>query len=312
MKRKIKVVNEETTLLEAFEDFIQEKEANGLAPKTIHNYQYSFGIFCEYNEYDAETGVSEINDGVMYKWINHMRKEEISASSMNHYIRDIRAFLNWCYKHEYLGKIEVKEVKKQEETPKFFKDEDLAKLLEKPRARDSFVEWRTWAMVNTILATGARAGTICEMRITDIDFSKREIALAHTKNKKAQNIPLSASLETVLREYIRKFGLTNYLFPNVGDEKLTVNAISHSFAKYCENREVEQSNIHGLRHSFARSWVKNGGSAFALQRILGHQTITMTNKYVKLFAEDLKTDYEDFSALDVMKKKARRTSAFKK
>mgnify|MGYP003303030749 CR=1 FL=1 len=57
---------------------------------------------------------------------------------------------------------------------------------------------------------------------------------------------------------------------------------------------TEETNIHGLRHSFARSWVKNGGSAFALQRILGHQSITMTNRYVKLYAEDIKEDYEDY------------------
>ena len=313
MKRKIKVVNDEITLEEAFNQFIQEKEANGLAPSTVRNYKMSYSIFCSYNDFNADTEITELNTGLMIKWINHMRKEEITPSSCNHYIRDIRAFLNWAKKREYIQEdIELRELRKQEEPPKFFKDEDVEKLLEKPRARDSFVEWRTWAIVNTVLATGARASTICDMSIADIDFIKREISLAHTKNKKAQIIPLSASLENVLREYIRKFGLSGYLFPNVGDEKLTVNAVAHSFSKYCENREVEQTNIHGLRHSFARSWVKNGGSAFALQRILGHSQLTMTQRYVKLYAEDLKTDYEDFSALDVMKKKARRTSAFKK
>lgn len=313
MKRKIKVVNDEITLEEAFNQFIQEKEANGLAPSTVRNYKMSYSIFCSYNDFNADTEITELNTGLMIKWINHMRKEEITPSSCNHYIRDIRAFLNWAKKREYIQEdIELRELRKQEEPPKFFKDEDVEKLLEKPRARDSFVEWRTWAIVNTVLATGARASTICEMRITDIDFIKREISLAHTKNKKAQIIPLSTSLENVLREYIRKFGLSGYLFPNVGDEKLTVNAVAHSFSKYCENREVEQTNIHGLRHSFARSWVKNGGSAFALQRILGHSQLTMTQRYVKLYAEDLKEDYEDFSALDVMKKKSKRTSQFKK
>ena len=38
----------------------------------------------------------------------------------------------------------------------------------------------------------------------------------------------------------------------------------------------------------------------------------MTNRYVKLFAQDLKTDYESYSALDVIKKKSKRTSQFKK
>ena len=309
MKRVIKQAKGEITLQEAFDLFIQEKEANGLSASTLRNYNLSWKIFSEYCEI---TLPSEINDGVIIKWINHMRKSEIAPSSMNHYLRDMRCFINWLIKREYCEKVEIKEVRQQEEQPKFYKDEDIELLLEKPRVKDSFVEWRTWAIVNTILATGARAQTICDMTLADIDFQKKEIALGHTKNKKAQNVPMSKSLETCLREYIRKFDVSTYLFPNVGDEKLTTNGLRLAYGRYCKDRGVEQTNIHGLRHSFARSWVKNGGSAFALQRILGHQNITMTNRYVKLYAEDIKEDYEDFSALDVIKKKKSRSSAFKK
>ena len=309
MKRVIKQAKGEITLQEAFDLFIQEKEANGLSASTLRNYNLSWKIFSEYCEI---TLPSEINDGVIIKWINHMRKSEIAPSSMNHYLRDMRCFINWLIKREYCEKVEIKEVRQQEEQPKFYKDEDIELLLEKPRVKDSFVEWRPWAIVNTILAAGARAQTICDMTLTDIDFQKTEIALGHTKNKKAQNVPMSKSLETCLREYIRKFDVSTYLFPNVGDEKLTTNGLRLAYGRYCKDRGVEQTNIHGLRHSFARSWVKNGGSAFALQRILGHSNISMTNKYVKLYAEDIKEDYEDFSALDVIKKKKSRSSAFKK
>lgn len=309
MKRVIKQAKGEITLQEAFDLFIQEKEANGLSASTLRNYNLSWKIFSEYCEI---TLPSELNDGVVIKWINHMRKSEIAPSSMNHYLRDMRCFINWLVKREYCEKLEIKEVRQQEEQPKFYKDEDIELLLEKPRVKDSFVEWRTWAIVNTILATGARAQTICDMTLADIDFQKKEIALGHTKNKKAQNVPMSKSLETCLREYIRKFEVSTYLFPNVGDEKLTTNGLRLAYGRYCKDRGVEQTNIHGLRHSFARSWVKNGGSAFALQRILGHSNISMTNKYVKLYAEDIKEDYEDFSALDVIKKKKSRTSKFSK
>lgn len=311
MKHKIKNTGAELTVFNAFQDFIQEKEANNLSEATIRNYQKSFGLFCEYAKIDLDTPFEEIAQDLIFQWIGHMRKEEISVASINHYLRDVRAFFNWCKKRDY-NNIDIKELKQQEEQPKFFKDDDIEKLLEKPRPKDSFVEWRTWAMVNTVLATGARAATLCNMKVTDIDFIRKEIALAHTKNKKAQIIPLSATLEGVLKEYTKKFGLTNYLFPNIGDEQLTSNAISHAFSKYCEDREVEQTNIHGLRHSFARSWIKNGGSAFALQKILGHQQMTMTQRYVKLYSDDLKEGYEDFSPLDNIKKKNSRTSKFKK
>lgn len=58
--------------------------------------------------------------------------------------------------------------------------------------------------------------------------------------------------------------------------------------------------------------VAKDGNQFKLQRIMGHKNLSMTNRYVKLFAQDLRTDYESYSALDVIKKKSKRTSQFKK
>lgn len=314
MKRKIQERHTYVSLDEAFNEFIQQKEANGLAPSTIRNYNLSYHIFYTYNEFDKETPVTIITNNLINKWINHMRKEEIATSSINHYLREIRAFTNFCVKREYLDSpIEIPQLKQQEELPKFYSDEDIEKLLAKPSNNDTFTEWRMWGIVNFVLATGARAATIRNVQLDDIDFNNANINLSrHTKNREALNIPLSSTLANALREYTRKWHITDYLFPNVGNEQLTDSALRSAYVRYCQARDVEQTNIHGLRHSFARSWIINGGNQFKLQRIMGHKNLSMTNRYVKLFAQDLKTDYESYSALDVIKKKSKRTSQFKK
>ena len=314
MKRKIQERHTYVSLDEAFNEFIQQKEANGLAPSTIRNYNLSYHIFYTYNEFDKETPVTIITNNLINKWINHMRKEEIATSSINHYLREIRAFTNFCVKREYLNSpIEIPQLKEQEELPKFYSDEDIEKLLAKPSNNDTFTEWRMWGIVNFVLATGARAATIRNVQLDDIDFNNANINLSrHTKNREALNIPLSSTLANALREYTRKWHITDYLFPNVGNEQLTDSALRSAYVRYCQARNVEQTNIHGLRHSFARSWIINGGNQFKLQRIMGHKNLSMTNRYVKLFAQDLRTDYESYSALDVIKKKSKRTSQFKK
>lgn len=314
MKRKIQERHTYVSLDEAFNEFIQQKEANGLAPSTIRNYNLSYHIFYTYNEFDKETPVTIITNNLINKWINHMRKEEIATSSINHYLREIRAFTNFCVKREYLDSpIEIPQLKQQEELPKFYSDEDIEKLLAKPSNNDTFTEWRMWGIVNFVLATGARASTIRNVQLDDIDFNNANINLSrHTKNREALNIPLSSTLANALREYTRKWHITDYLFPNVGNEQLTDSALRSAYVRYCQARDVEQTNIHGLRHSFARSWIINGGNQFKLQRIMGHKNLSMTNRYVKLFAQDLRTDYESYSALDVIKKKSKRTSQFKK
>jgi integrase/recombinase XerD len=59
-------------------------------------------------------------------------------------------------------------------------------------------------------------------------------------------------------------------------------------------------------------WVKNNGSEIKLQKILGHSTLDMTRRYVKLFAEDIKEDFDEFSPLDTIKRSQKRTQTVKR
>ena len=302
------------TIKEAFENFITEKQAHNLSAATVRNYTKTFEKFYEFCGFDVDSSLDEVNINQIYKWINTMKLDGVKPTSINHYLRDLRTFLYWCMddNRRYIDPpFKIKTVEAQEEQLKLFEEDEIEDLLVKPKRTDGFVEWRTWAIVSWVLGTGNRAATICDVRITDVNFSKKEIALRHTKNKKAQIIPLSSSLETVLKEYIRMWRknapVDGWLFPNVGEEQLTTNALRLSFGRYCNSRGVDKTNIHGLRHSFAKGWVRNNGNMFVLQKILSHSTLDMTRRYIALFSEDIKTDYDNYSPLDTIKKNSKRT-----
>ena len=319
MKQKIqkKIEKNIPTIEQAWEWYYDEKVAQGIADMTRQTYYYAYKAYITYHGFDpAETPISEMTQATMYKWMNHMRNEELSDYSIRHYIGNLRSFLNWCMDdtRNYIEPYKIKMAKPQEAKLKVYTDDELYALLVRPSNSSTFVEWRTWAIVNFILGTGARAGTVVSLRVEDINFKNKEIYYRHLKNKKAQTVPLSSGLENVLREYIKMWrdNPESYLFPNVGDEPLRVEALHAAYARYCKNRDVEQTNIHALRHTFAREWVRNNGNIFALQRILGHSALDMTRRYVALFGEDLKKDYESFSALDTLKKNTRRKQTVKK
>lgn len=323
-KRVKRVLNKpqaktEIYLFEAFEEFMMEKQARNLSKSTLRNYRQSFTFFCQYHELDADTPTTAINPSLFYSWINHLKLDRVKETSINHYLRDVRAFMYWCMEEprNYITPaFKINMIEAQEETIKLFSDDDIVALLEKPKRNDGFVEWRTWAIVNWVLATGNRASTVCEVALTDINFNKKEITLRHTKNKKAQIIPLSSALETVLKEYIRMWRkeapINGFLFPNIGEEQLTTNALRLSFTRYCNSRGVSQTNIHGLRHNFAKMWVQNNGNMYALQSILGHSSLEMTRRYVRLFGEDLKEDFDKYNPLDNLKRSTKRTQAVKR
>lgn len=309
---------DEITLYQAFDDFIEEKRARNLSEKTLHNYRQSFDIFCKFYKFDEDTPISTVNVRHFFKWMNTIKLDGIKPTSINHYLRDLRAFFYWTMDdtRAYLPRFKIEMTVSQEEKPKMFTDEEIEALLIKPRKKDTFVVFRTWAIVNWVLGTGNRASTICEIQVGDIDFKKKEITLRHTKNRKLQIIPLSSSLSTVLKEYIKMWRNGSpsdaWLFPNIEDTQLTTNALRHSFSNYCKDRGVSRTNIHGLRHNFAKAWVQANGNLYQLQTMLGHATLDMTRRYVRLFSEDIKEDFDKFSPLDNIKRKQKRTQTIKK
>lgn len=317
-KRKFKnSVEIKTTLEEAFELFIEEKEAGNLSNATLKNYKQSYNIFCDYHEFDDKTLLDDVEMKHIYKFINHMKNNEVRPQSINHYLRDLRCFFNWCDVREMLQEpIKIKQIEVQENLPKMYTDEEMEIMLEKPRQGDGFSDWRSWAIISTVYATGLRASTLCSLTLEDLNFAREEIIIERQKNKKAGILPLTPALASCLKEYIRKWmsdaNPMEYLFPSITGEQFNVGALNHSIKRYCDARGVKAHGIHSIRHNFSRDMILNGAGEYRLQRYLQHSNIQMSQKYVKLFSQDLKKDAEEFSPLDNAKRKAKRTTKFRK
>ena len=320
IKRKIKR-NQEAQVItywEAVSMFIEEKEAINLSAESIKDYKKILRYIGNYFGFDENSPVGDITLQHFYQLTNHCKATGAAPATVQNYIRMFRVFAYWCMDdvRKYIEPAyKIKLPKAAEEQIKFFTDEEVALLLEKPKRDASFVEWRYWAIANWVLATGNRASTLLDVRVSDIDYKRKEIILHHTKSGRAQIIPLSSTLEMVLKEYVRMWRKDApedaYLFPNVGEEKLQVNSLSGGFNDYCKKRGVGKTSIHGLRHTFARMWVKNNGNLFQLQKILGHSTLEMTKRYSRLFGEDLKDDFDLYSPLDTISRSRKRTQLVK-
>jgi len=308
-QRKMVRTNEVSlTIEQAYYKYIAEKIASNASKDTIRSANDSFKRWNSFlDEEGLRTNIKDVTEEYILKFSKRLLDEDLSPASVNHYLRHVRAFLYWCMEHKYLSEFAIKLVGEQESIIETYNDQELLALLKRPSKQDSFTEWRSWAIVNWILATGNRASTICNVRIKDADLANKEITIRFTKAKNAMILPMSISLKNALADYIDLWrGMSDpedYLFPNVGDEKLTVNALKISIRRYNEYREVGKTSIHMFRHTFAKHWLRNKGDVFKLQKLLDHRTLEMTRRYVKMFSEDLKENYEDFSPLDVIKKK---------
>lgn len=299
MYRNVKrVTYKGTCYLDAFNTFMLEKKANGRTGDTARNYEASFYKFLSDNNLSAYDTL-EADKSLILRWVNGLIDKDVNGNTINHYIGNLRVFLYWCMNNGYISPFKISLIKTQEQQLKFFSDSEIQTLLRKPKADDSYTEHRTYAIICFILATGARAATVISIKKEDVDYVEKSIKYSHLKNKKAFTAPLSASLEKILKEYLRTWDIqSDYLFCEVTGAPMTVSALRQALVKYCNKRNVDAKGPHALRHSFARCWIKNGGNAFTLQKMLTHSDITMTKRYVRLFDEELKIDYEQYSPLD--------------
>jgi len=79
---------------------------------------------------------------------------------------------------------------------------------------------------------------------------------------------------------------------------MTTDMLQKEIARYNRKRGVEKTSLHMFRHTFAKKWILNGGDIFRLQKLLGHSSLEMVRKYVNMFADDLRKDFDSFNPPD--------------
>lgn len=161
--------------------------------------------------------------------------------------------------------------------------------------------------------TGLRAGELAALRWEDIRFETRLITVQRsfdgpTKSGKVRHVPIMNSLLTLLREW-RLSCPGEWVFPN---EKGNMHQPSDrvfqeifhrvldraGFPKHIKRGKVKRYIVfHSLRHTFASHWVMKGGDLYKLQRIMGHQSIQMTQRYSHLAPDAFSNDLDRFNSL---------------
>ena len=206
-----------------------------------------------------------------------MRDEGLKAATINHNLGDMRAFMYWCMDEscQYIPSFRIRLIKVQEEMPKDYTVKEIKALLRKPERKARFTEWRTWAICCFVVGTDARLGTLVEIRMKDIDLKNGKVFYQLTKNKKLQTANIPPQLVKSLTDYIDIWRIEgveedDFLFCNISGEQLSKASLAQGYIQYTQNRGVNKTNIHGLRHTFAREWFLNGGDVVQLSKILGH------------------------------------------
>lgn len=302
--RKITLTSDFKQNRTSFEDartsFIKFCKLKNLAKPSLDYYDGHLKFF---HKRVPVVYLDEITQEAFDDFVFAQLEEGKRTTTINSQLRGLRVFFKFCAERDYIEGISIKLLKDDAELKEPYTDAELRKLLARPKS-NRWAEYRSWAMINYLVATGNRARTIVNIKISDINFDENTIHLRAMKNRHQQFIPLSPALKEVLEEYLSawKWNFDDYLFPTYTGEQLSTRSFQQAIKKYNIARGVSKTSIHLFRHTFAKNFILAGGGLVQLQMLLGHSTLEMTRHYVNLYGADLSRDIERLNPLDNIKK----------
>lgn len=221
--------------------------------------QFTADMFAEYRKTRIEAGITASNMNREHAYLRAMFNE---LARLDHWkkenpLRRVRAF------------------KIQEAELTYLTSKQIVELLaELAKGRNKHVA----LVAKVCLATGARWSEAENLRTSQIRHGL--IQFVKTKSSKARTVPITDALERELKLHHKECGDGEQLFGT-------------SWAAFREGVERLQLTLpdgqmtHVLRHSFASHFMMNGGNILALQKLLGHHSLTMTMRYAHMAPDHL-------------------------
>ena len=115
-------------------------------------------------------------------------------------------------------------------------------------------------------------------------------------------VPFGASVRSALSSYLARRAdvETKQVFVNQYGEPITRHGVAYMLRERGKAAGITGVRLspHTLRHTFARTWLLNGGDAMSLQKMLGHSSLEMVRNYVNLAASDVSAIHRNVSPAD--------------
>ena len=157
----------------------------------------------------------------------------------------------------------------------------------------SFIEIRNRAMIAMMFDTGVRLSELMELVETQIH---EESIVIYGKGAKERVVPVSPFLSKALLRYsrVRESFFRDSLhdkefFLSRTGKKLTAEAVAKMLKKAAKAVDVSEDirvSPHTCRHTFAHLNLKNGIDLYTLSRLLGHESVSITQRYLEGITDD--------------------------
>jgi integrase/recombinase XerC len=207
----------------------------------------------------------------------------------------IRSFLRYLHKEGYLKANSAKLVstpRTQKLLPKFLTVDDAFLLVEQPRGI-GFIKARDRAILELLYSSGLRVSEVAGLNVDDIN-TKEGLVKVRGKGKKERILPVGSKAVDAIKSYLveklllkRKDNVISKrdaaMFLNKRGTRLSDRGVRRIVVKYAKMAGISGDiGPHTMRHTFASHLLQGGADLRVIQELLGHSSLSTTQKYTHL------------------------------
>jgi len=219
--------------------------------------------------------------------------ENVSPATVNRELALLSAAVNY-YNKELMGNLPNptlgRKLKEPENRTRWISYEEANQLIKSAKQARNVPHLADFILL--ALHTGCRSGEMMSLKWSDIDLKSRLIFLKgiNTKSGKGRTIPLNDHAMKALRtraSYRAEYCPGSpWVFCKRNGERITT--VKKSFKAACERAKINDFRVHDMRHTCAAWLVSSGIALPEVRDLLGHSSITMTEKYAHLAPENVR------------------------
>ncbi|MGH9784229.1 MAG: tyrosine-type recombinase/integrase [Terriglobia bacterium] len=277
------------TFEELMKRYLAEHAAKKSQPRHYQGYVNSLTAF-----FGGRT-LAEITPKSIVEYKNRRYAAGLKPASINRELATLKKAFNLAVKEwEWCRENPVSRVSMEQENNK--RDRWLS-LEEEARLLQGCAPW-LHDLVTVALHTGLRMGEILELTWRAVDFSRRTVTVVRSKNGERRTIPVNQTVLAVLKEKTTLRSLrTELVFCSKVFTPMESGHLRRSFRWALGTARIDDFLFHDLRHTFATRLVQAGVDLYKVQRLLGHQSPLMTQRYAHHYPESLRDGVETLDRL---------------
>ncbi len=290
------------------------KTEKGVSPHTLKSYDRDIQEFRRYYfQTSSSLSVLKKEEVKTIEWqsvtvrdirgfIAHLLKKN-GANSVARKLSTLKSFYRFANKKGLLQTNPARLIqapKRPKRLPRFLSVDEAYGLMDETLKSNKKTLLRDHAILELLYGCGLRVSELNGLNCADIDFSD-QILRIRGKGNKERIVPLGGKAWEALNEYLKNARAITKIAPvehspvflNASGGRLSVRSIQ----KMVENYQLRggmgrKISAHGLRHSYATHLLGNGADLRTIQQLLGHSSLSTTQKYTHLSLEKIMQIYD--------------------